>query len=156
MVLLPLPPEDELRRLRLQGSLDLERAPVSAKAKPMGLPLTIEESRALMAGFEKEDAFLRKIIVMAHLYQWTVAHFRPARTATGWATAVQGDGKGFPDLVLLRAPRLLFAEAKSAKGRLSPEQAAWLELLRQVPGVEVKTWRPSMWDEIETELRRTA
>jgi hypothetical protein len=61
---------------------------------------------------------------------------------------------GFPDLTLVRPPRLIFAELKSEKGRLSPAQEAWLELLRQVPGVEVHVWRPSDWPTILGVLSR--
>lgn len=60
---------------------------------------------------------------------------------------------GFPDEVLLRPPRLVFAELKSERGRLKPEQEAWLEDLRQVPGVEVYQWRPEDMDAIVEVLR---
>lgn len=40
--------------------------------------------------------------------------------------------KGFPDLVLVRAPRLIFAELKSEVGKTTPEQDAWLADLRRV------------------------
>jgi hypothetical protein len=60
---------------------------------------------------------------------------------------------GFPDEVLVRPPRLVFAELKSETGKLTPDQEEWLEELRQVPGVEVFVWRPSDMDEIERLLR---
>jgi VRR-NUC domain len=60
---------------------------------------------------------------------------------------------GFPDEVLLRPPRLVFAELKSERGRLKPDQEAWLEELRQMPGVEVYVWRPADMDEIAKVLR---
>jgi hypothetical protein len=60
---------------------------------------------------------------------------------------------GFPDEVLLRPPRLVFAELKSERGRLSDEQEAWLEELRAVPGVEVFVWRPADMDAIASVLR---
>jgi hypothetical protein len=54
---------------------------------------------------------------------------------------------GFPDLVLVRPPRLIFAELKTAKGRVSPAQGEWLEDLGHVaskvgPRIEVAVWRP--------------
>jgi hypothetical protein len=61
---------------------------------------------------------------------------------------------GFPDLVLVRPPRLIFAELKSEKARLTEAQEAWLELLRQVPAVEVYVWRPSDWESIAAVLSR--
>ncbi len=61
--------------------------------------------------------------------------------------------KGFPDRVFLRGQRLLAVEYKRQRGRLTPEQADWLDALRQVPSVEVYEWRPSQLDEIEGILR---
>lgn len=49
---------------------------------------------------------------------------------------------GFPDLVLVRPPRLLFVELKSEKGKLTVEQQRWLDVLSEVPGVECYVWRP--------------
>ena len=51
---------------------------------------------------------------------------------------------GFPDCVLVRGNRLIFAELKSAKGRLTPPQKGWLEALKAT-GAEVYVWRPSDW-----------
>ena len=76
---------------------------------------------------------------------WRVAHFRNSRTPSGGhATAVQYDGAGFPDLTLTKAGRVIFAELKSQKGRVSENQTAWL-LELQGPHTEVYVWRPSDW-----------
>ena len=81
------------------------------------------------------------------------AHFRPAMSKRGrWITAVQGDGAGFPDLVLVRAPRVIFAELKSAKGKLSGDQEAWLLALAGTP-IESYVWRPAQIDEVERILK---
>lgn len=86
------------------------------------------------------------VIEAARLRGWVVAHFRPARTEHGWRTPVEADGAGFPDLVLARPPRLIFAELKGERGRLSEPQQAWLELLGEVEGpLEVFVWRPEHW-----------
>jgi len=91
-----------------------------------------------------------------------------------WRTAVQGD-VGFPDLVLVRAPRgevgarLIFAELKAEKGKESPEQTDWLDELfdtsiegaygcgesTRCEGVrfEVERWRPSDWNTIVEVLK---
>lgn len=63
---------------------------------------------------------------------------------------------GFPDLVLVRRGRLIFVELKSEKGRLTPEQALWLKELKQIPGIEVYTWRPGDFNEVARVLRREA
>lgn len=48
---------------------------------------------------------------------------------------------GFPDCVMVRGTRLIFAELKSKKGKVSPKQQEWLDALRQVPCAEVFLWR---------------
>lgn len=54
-----------------------------------------------------------------------------------------GSTAGFPDLVLVRPPRLIFAELKSDTGQVSPAQDKWLEALSQVTQApEVYLWRP--------------
>jgi VRR-NUC domain len=61
---------------------------------------------------------------------WRCAHFRPGRTDHGWRTAVQGDGKGFPDWVLVHdRGGVVFVELKTVKGKLTPTQEAWGEAL---------------------------
>lgn len=54
---------------------------------------------------------------------------------------------GFPDLVILGRGRLLFAELKSERGRLSSDQSVWLSEL-SASGCECYVWRPSDWHEI--------
>lgn len=63
---------------------------------------------------------------------------------------------GFPDLVLVRAGRLVAAELKAAAGRVTASQQAWLDDLALVPGVEVFVWRPDDWTSgrVEAVLRR--
>ena len=93
-----------------------------------------------------EKDLQRGVIEMAHLYGWMVAHFRPAMNERGqWRTAVAGDGAGFPDLVLVGEPGVLFVELKSAKGRLSDAQKGWIAALE--PHVDVMVWRPAEWQD---------
>lgn len=100
-----------------------------------------------------ERDFLAAIIKEASLQGWLVAHHRPARTEDGhWVTAIQGD-TGFFDLVLIRSPRVIFAEVKAQKGRLRYEQHEWIAEAEACPGVETFCWRPSQWLEIEEALR---
>jgi len=60
--------------------------------------------------------------------------------------------RGLPDLVMVRekddgTADLIFAELKSAKGKVSESQQMWLDLLGKVPGVGVYLWRPSDLEE---------
>lgn len=94
-----------------------------------------------------EKAFTAQVIQLAQLQGWIVAHFRPARTAQGWRTACQGDGKGFPDLVLVKRV-VLFVELKVGRNQLSPEQRTWRDRLRRANATWLE-WRPEDWPEIE-------
>jgi hypothetical protein len=96
------------------------------------------------------------VIEYAQLRGWRVAHFRPARTEQGYRTAVQADGAGYPDLTLVRGGTLVFAELKSERGKLTAAQRDWLEELGRCSSpsntVEVYTWRPSDWPEVQAVL----
>ena len=102
-----------------------------------------------------EAEFAAQVIALARLRGWLVAHFRPARTAAGWRTAVQGDGAGFPDLVLTRRPprpgRLVVAELKAGRNAATGGQAEWLAAFRAA-GAEAHVWRPGDWDRIDALL----
>lgn len=99
-----------------------------------------------------EDDFKDNVIKAAHLMRWRVHHGRAGQTKDGrWVTPIQGDS-GFPDLVLAREKRVIFAELKSDTGRVRPEQQAWLDVLHTTKA-EVYVWRPDDWDVI-TELLR--
>lgn len=103
-----------------------------------------------------EAEFTRQVLELAKLRGWKSAHFRPAQTKRGWRTAVQGDGKGFPDLVLVRQrePKgVLVAELKVVKGVLRPEQTAWL-IAFEAAGVPAFIWTPRDWGEIERILEK--
>jgi protein-disulfide isomerase-like protein with CxxC motif len=59
---------------------------------------------------------------------------------------------GFPDLVLIRNGKLIVAELKTDTGRVSAEQATWLELFAEC-GIPAMTWRPADWPEIVEKLK---
>lgn len=103
-----------------------------------------------------ESQFQKQVIQLAQLYGWRVAHFRPAWSKDGQRcmTAVQADGQGFPDLCMVKKARLLFAELKSDKGKLNPEQNEWITRLTNSMRCEVYIWRPEKWDEIQEILTR--
>jgi hypothetical protein len=102
-----------------------------------------------------EDDLLCAVLDLAKTLGIRSAHFRPAQSQTGrWLTAVQGDGKGYPDLTLVGKGGVLFRELKSAKGAHYPEQKAWLAALTEA-GADADSWRPADLHSgrIEAELR---
>lgn len=107
-----------------------------------------------LAIYASETEFQNAVAELAQSLGWMVAHFRTSRTKSGgYSTAVQYDGKGFPDLVLVHPVRgVLFREMKSEKGSLRPDQRVWIEKLEKA-GADVSVWKPSDYDRVERELR---
>ena len=90
-----------------------------------------------------EKQFMQQVTEVAHTFRWDVFHpFISIRSSPG-----------FPDLVMRRPPRLVLAELKSERGKVTPAQQAWLDRLSQCDGVEVHTWRPSDWNTLVKVLR---
>ena len=89
-----------------------------------------------------------EIVSYARKHGWRVMHVDTARTGGHWTTATVYDGKGWPDLVMLRGPRLVVAELKAPTGKVTPEQTAWLDAFEDI-GAEVHVWRESDWERIE-------
>jgi hypothetical protein len=87
-----------------------------------------------------EGHLLRAVVDLAHLHGCLVHHQRPARTATGWRSAIQGD-PGWPDVVIAGPRGLLVRELKTGSARASLDQVAWLSILVR-GGVDVAVWRP--------------
>lgn len=108
--------------------------------------------RALRLPPVSEALFTQQVLQLASALNWRSAHFRPAMTSQGWRTPVQGDGKGFFDLVLIRTPRVIFAELKSERGKLSPEQVEWMESVAGCP-TENYTWKPNQLDDVARILK---
>jgi hypothetical protein len=80
-----------------------------------------------------EAQWSRAIVATAKQFGYTVYHTRYSIGST----------PGFPDLVLVRPPRVIFAELKTARlhSRVGPHQRAWLNLLSDCDGVETYLWR---------------
>ena len=100
------------------------------------------------------------MVEYAKLQGWKVFHPFDARRSEA----------GFPDLAMARNGRLVLAELKTEKGRVSREQQGWFDALgfedeimrlhvRALgahggwPRLMVCLWRPSEWSEIEEILR---
>ena len=105
--------------------------------------------------FESQVKDLAKIYGWKYYHTWRSIH-SPA---------------GFPDVVMVRPPRLIFAELKSEKGKLTVEQEEWLATLRECGSypsssfiddkgisvtyqrIEVYLWRPSEIEKIAEILK---
>lgn len=113
-----------------------------------------------------EDAFLTSVVNLARMLGWMAAHHDKSARKVGdrWISNIRGD-KGSPDLLLVRAPRIIFAELKTGKkygtGRkvggsssygLTLEQKRWLGELSRCP-VETYTWTPADIDTIADVLK---
>lgn len=59
---------------------------------------------------------------LARMYGWRVYHTHDSRRSAA----------GFPDLVMVRGPELIFAELKGESTRVTREQEAWLADLHRV------------------------
>ena len=71
----------------------------------------------------------------------------------GWSVYSVPDSRrvslaGYPDLTMWKGSRLIFAELKTEKGRVSPAQEDVLSDLRHIPCAEIYIWRPSNFDRI--------
>lgn len=98
---------------------------------------------ALSATISEKD-FQAQVLDFARLSGWRCYHTHDSRRSAA----------GFPDLVLVRPPVVLFAELKSEDGRVRPEQHGWLAALEKCPGVVVRLWRPGDWPDVEEALAR--
>lgn len=103
-----------------------------------------------------EKDWQQQVIDTMQYAGWKVAHFRTAPTRSGgWATPVQGDAVGFPDLFAIRPKTgdFLVVECKSERGRATPEQLQWLAWFGAA-GVDAYLWRPSQVDEMIARVTR--
>jgi hypothetical protein len=89
-----------------------------------------------------EKMFMAQVIELARLFGWLCYHTFDSRRSE----------RGFPDIVMVRPPSILFVELKTDTGRLKPAQCTWLEALEQCTGVEAHVWRPAQWNAIVSRL----
>lgn len=135
--------------------------------------------RTTPAGELYEWAHQAHVIGLARFYGFMAYHPPAGGTGTGREHRVDREqkGRGFPDLTLVRPPRLILAELKPTKGSprvtiaeasrrpawlahrdIDREQAEWLEALAAVAaagaGLEVYVWRPADLEDVARILHR--
>lgn len=97
-----------------------------------------------MSGKQLQDA----IVDCARRQGWRAMHVPRARPRGDvWTTPVAYDGKGWPDLTLVRAgDRVIFVEVKGDGDTLRYEQEEWIERLRAAGG-EAHIWTKKEWND---------
>jgi len=92
---------------------------------------------------ETEKEWAAVVVGYARLRGWERFHpFLSIHSPSGW-----------PDETFCRPPRLVLAELKSERGKVTAAQRRWLDLLEGCPAVEVFVWRPSDWPAVQEVLR---
>ncbi len=95
------------------------------------------------------------VIDMCRRHRLLVAHFKPTQIRPGiWVTAVDGDGRGFPDCVIAGVGGVLYRELKADGKYPEPDQRKWIAVLTEA-GADVGVWRPRdlKGGRIEVELK---
>lgn len=102
----------------------------------------IEREQARWRDTWPEIELQRRVEALLAVHGWTYLHVRDAR---------RQNLKGFPDILACRGDRLLAAELKTKRGKVTPDQLHWLAVLKAA-GVEAFLWRPADWPQIEEVL----
>jgi hypothetical protein len=101
------------------------------------------KARVLLDAAVTEAELQANVLELAGRFRWLSYHTHDSRRSPA----------GFPDLVLVRGERLVFAELKREGRYPTPAQRAWLSALGQVTTVDAHSWRPRDWSSIEEVLR---
>ncbi len=114
--------------------------------------MILTDPNSIMSEAELQDSVVKMAIDLGWMF------FHPV-----WSRKSE---PGFPDLVLVKPPRLIFAELKREKGKLTkgrwnkaktrwlPGQDEWAEALEACPGAEYYLWKPSDLNELTETLMR--
>jgi len=102
--------------------------------------MKLTDPAPLRQQFASEAAFQAWVRELAEANGWDVSCWHSSRFSPA----------GFPDLVLIKPPYLLFRELKNTGGALTADQQYKLELLHRC-GMDVGVWWPEdMTDIVET------
>mgnify|MGYP001583008975 CR=1 FL=1 len=104
------------------------------------------QAQQVLWGAMTERHLRNAVLDAAHTFHW--------RLYTTWTS--MHSPAGFPDIVMVRPPRLIFVELKTMKGKVSEAQWAWLHDLAVLPvesGTESYLLRPSDLDWFIERLR---
>ena len=91
-----------------------------------------------------EKEFTQQVLDLAAANRWKLRYHT-------WRS--DHSAAGFPDLVLVRLSRIIFAELKTNFVlKVNSAQQEWLDGLQLTGKVEVYLWRPRDWKDIEALL----
>jgi hypothetical protein len=94
-----------------------------------------------------ERAFQNKVEDLAREAGWKVQHSYRGKAGKGGAWRTNA-AVGFPDLLLLKAGRLVVLELKMPGNEPTDEQNEWLALFQTVAGCEAYAVWPAHWEHI--------
>jgi hypothetical protein len=117
--------------------------PPQARRRAVAKPRRQARRVRVVARVQPESVLLAQVRSLAALYGWRCYHTFDSRRSE----------PGYPDVTLVRGDRLIFAELKTQRGRLTTVQIEWIELLR-LTCAEVYVWRPADLQLIAAILRR--
>lgn len=101
-----------------------------------------------------EAAWQAQVIGLARINGWTRIYHAPNGGHGGRIVPGQiPEGRGFPDLIMVRGNEAIVAELKTDKGRIGPGQAEWLEAFAET-GIDAYLWRPRDIDQVQERLGR--
>jgi hypothetical protein len=114
-----------------------------AKARANGAAVTVYGVQMPTEPAEplSEKEFQSAVVKEAKRLGWRVYHTHDSRKSEA----------GFPDLVLLRGPRIMVAELKVGSNKPSADQLNWIEYFGDA-GVENHVWYPTDWPKIMERL----
>ena len=85
-----------------------------------------------------EKKYQAMVLKTARELGWLVYHTYDSRRSQ----------EGFPDLVMVKPPHVLFVELKSADGERDVDQLEWGDNLERCDQVEYRENKPAQWDEL--------
>lgn len=111
--------------------------------------ITQAEYRTYLENAVSEASFQHIVQSYATLMSWLCYHTYDSRRSD----------EGFPDLVAVRGTRMVIAELKVKRGKLSLAQEVWQEALLGVAGaapfnIQYFVWKPAQWEQIITTFAR--
>ena len=91
-----------------------------------------------ISGCVTEKDFQETVVQAAEMFGWWHYHVADSRRSR----------PGFPDLVLIKPPKVIFLEVKREKGRLTVAQAGVLAMLEDCSEVQAAVVRPTDWGQV--------